>query len=1049
MANNAIIIQGLIELHLKGEGAERAVASMTKILEQEKKVIEATGGIGSGAEKAGKGVESLNAQFVALGKTVAGYFAAGVIANFLKNSLLGFARTERQALALEQQIRSLGGAASDAGGLRSFIAQTSDTFGILDDDLIPAMQRAVLGFKDYAVAQEVVTLASKFAANGIGDVGTNVEKLTRFFQTGSAKSLVDFGVNVKGGEDAVLGLDEGIKALLDTAGKMPSTFNDAQKAINDWRNDLDAATDAIGKAEAGLIRLIQRGGELLGTGIDTVFSSAEDIGKTAEGARILEDLKLKAAKDRTDAESKLLAKAADEQSRRDAKKEEEKTKDAIEAEKDRLAKIADLNETSSQALIKQVASQYEEGSAERVNLELALNSRLEAAAIASAKKIGADTLAIAAFYANERGKIVASKGETKTEKGKREDLAEFDPRAGFAEVEKFAEAHQEELTRILDDGLIKRLELVRDLSPEGSRERLDAEAALQRAQLQVKADQATRAAKGQKDIQLAIAKDLSDGLIAHSQVTAKTQEESDTARYQSNLRLGQQMAGTLGSLFAKNKAFAIAMAIANTALGITEVWASKTASWYEKIAQTVIVAASGAAQIAAIRSANMGGGGGAPSATVASAPTVAATNPNTTPSSTSSVGPTQQSAPASSVTSTAPPVFVTVEAAPSLESTARVAEPKPLEVAVPEPLAVETPAPFAVDIPPPLEVETSKPIPVDSPPPLEVAVPKPLAVEAPKPITVDAPKSIAVDVPQALEVEIPKPIPVDVPPPLKVETSKPLQVESAPPIEVAIPEPLTVDAPPPLTVEPQPPLKVESQKPLVVEPPAPVKAEPIPPVKVAAQVPSKPIPVEVPKPIRVDTPKPLRVEASPPVKVETPKPVEIETHAPIKVEAPKSIKVETPKPIQVETPKHLDVEAPRGPVAPQVAAAPKAPPVAPVKAPTAPPVAAKPTPPPVVRGSPTVAPVAPRAVSPQPIVTPAPQVSVSVRPIVEPFIQAPRPITLSPLSPSLIAALSARSQSVSTTNVVNIGTAFGDRQSMTKLAREINRINANDQSALR
>ena len=51
MANNAILIQGLIELHLKGEGGEQAVASMTKILEQEKKVLAATGGSAPESER--------------------------------------------------------------------------------------------------------------------------------------------------------------------------------------------------------------------------------------------------------------------------------------------------------------------------------------------------------------------------------------------------------------------------------------------------------------------------------------------------------------------------------------------------------------------------------------------------------------------------------------------------------------------------------------------------------------------------------------------------------------------------------------------------------------------------------------------------------------------------------------------------------------------------------------------------------------------------------------------------------------------------------------
>ena len=61
----------------------------------------------------------------------------------------------------------------------------------------------------------------------------------------------------------------------------------------------------------------------------------------------------------------------------------------------------------------------------------------------------------------------------------------------------------------------------------------------------------------------------------------------------------------------------------------------------------------------------------------------------------------------------------------------------------------------------------------------------------------------------------------------------------------------------------------------------------------------------------------------------------------------------------------------------------------------------------------------------------------------------PVSLNLPPLPASIVSALSARLPAMTTTHVINIGTAFGDRQAMTKLAREINRINANDQSVLR
>ena len=308
MANNAILIQGLIELHLKGEGAEQAVASMTKIVAQAKQVNEATGGLGAGAEKAAKGVGVLESSFVSLGKTVATYFAAGMVANFLKDSFLGFARTERQALAVENQLRALGQATQGAG-FRDFIQQLSTTSGILDDDLVPAFQRALGAFKDYAAAQEVATLASKFAAAGIGEVGSNVDAIARFFQTGMARGLTQFGIDIKGGEEATLSLTEGLRLLREQAGLLPATFDDAQAAINRWRVELDTAKDSIGKGLALVVSSIEDAGTAWGEVLDQSLGFGETakqlIEKTKQGQQILDELSIQGAKKTADAKTAL------------------------------------------------------------------------------------------------------------------------------------------------------------------------------------------------------------------------------------------------------------------------------------------------------------------------------------------------------------------------------------------------------------------------------------------------------------------------------------------------------------------------------------------------------------------------------------------------------------------------------------------------------------------------------------------------------------------------------------------------------------------------
>jgi hypothetical protein len=171
-----------------------------------------------------------------------------------------------------------------------------------------------------------------------------------------------------------------------------------------------------------------------------------------------------------------------------------------------------------------------------------------------------------------------------------------------------------------------------DLAPEGSEEKVQAQLALEKARLAVSTDQKIRAAEHETEIirVLRVAEALSIANL--TKANDKLDEETARARIVRTLQSSQQIIGALGSIFQKNKAFAIATAIVNTALGITAVWKDDSLpTWYAKLAATLVVAASGAAQISAIRGAQPGGGGGSfggSSGGVASQPTSPAQNPN-------------------------------------------------------------------------------------------------------------------------------------------------------------------------------------------------------------------------------------------------------------------------------------------------------------------------------------------------------------------------------------------------------------------------------------
>ena len=102
---------------------------------------------------------------------------------------------------------------------------------------------------------------------------------------------------------------------------------------------------------------------------------------------------------------------------------------------------------------------------------------------------------------------------------------------------------------------------------------------------------------------------LAQGVInqrTYGQMVRKVEEDNR----QNITSTASLVASTLTTVFGKSKAAAIASAIINTAVGITNALAKLPPpySW----AQAALIAASGAAQIASIKSSNPGGGGSAP-----------------------------------------------------------------------------------------------------------------------------------------------------------------------------------------------------------------------------------------------------------------------------------------------------------------------------------------------------------------------------------------------------------------------------------------------------
>lgn len=194
-----------------------------------------------------KSADDLGYSFSTLKTAFLGVAGATAVVELLRSSYVDFARTERQFNAIAGQLRAMG----DESGLmarqvRDFINAVSEQTGILDDDLIPAYNRLLLGTKDVKAAQELLQIASRFAANGFGTVEANAERLTVAIQRGTVRSLAEFGVVT----DDLVGKQDALSIALDRVREKANTLNpslnDAQDRLNRLARAWDTVKDSIG-----------------------------------------------------------------------------------------------------------------------------------------------------------------------------------------------------------------------------------------------------------------------------------------------------------------------------------------------------------------------------------------------------------------------------------------------------------------------------------------------------------------------------------------------------------------------------------------------------------------------------------------------------------------------------------------------------------------------------------------------------------------------------------------------------------------------------------
>lgn len=592
-------IQFLIELLAKNKGALEAAAALGKV--------------GAQAKQTKTEMAGLTKQSGALGDQLSRFFAAGAVLAFARSALTEFAKVERGFGAIGIQMRQLGIDADKAlPRVEAGLQAISDAGDGLLTETVPAFQRFLGLTKDADAAMSLVTLASRMAESGMGDLSQAVLTLTQLVSGQAARGLKQFGINISGAEDGSVDAAEALKllnasfteetaAIQDTQdeldkleaswSKMKQVAGPAVKFIIDLFLDLVKNVSAVGAAIFTVFDRTAYGGGLqkfllkLGENVDATWAG---LGMSAEPGKA----GLQSGEEYQKGFLTALIKA---QEAIDAKNKAKREKEAEDARK-AAAERAEIEADADEKLLQQKAAMAAKGTEVALQADLRLLETQRLRAIEAAQKAGADTEAIHETFMLARAQKIADFGA-------------------------FQESQDADLREREMDAAVRRTEIddeILENAMERYRQEMEAEREL--LQLQLESDELTL--ESRKDLEKKLARlDLQRKLSTVTSEKAKAAIIAAAGLQEGQLattladqkkalnRQAVMQAVAIGeAVFGESKALAIAQAVINTWNAANAALASPPGPPWT-IPLTALVVATGLANVAKIMATEKESGG--------------------------------------------------------------------------------------------------------------------------------------------------------------------------------------------------------------------------------------------------------------------------------------------------------------------------------------------------------------------------------------------------------------------------------------------------------
>lgn len=578
---NELNLKLIVESILKDKGL---IDSKAKIEDLEKQVARLRGqteGFSLSMEGIGKIALKLAGAFGIA-------FGAGEIASFLKEETLQARAMERQFAAIGGTVEAMGGDASkQVPRVRAFLAALQESTGVADEEAAPAFRKLLGLTQSIGAAMSATKTATVLARFAGTDFATAADLLANVLAGKAGPALKEMGINAKTlgieGEDT----EQALKLLFDRLDKFEESAGGKVDAIDKMRGAWKQLGQTVGEA---LAPLVEGFAKHEATGLELVkalaLAVAGDVEAGAEKARDkLLDLVLEEHGIYVDADTgrkKLLDAAAE----RDAKARAKRLEEERKAQSAALKQEADQLEKALTDELRARRDAAEQGSDERLDLEMQLIDREATVAVAAEGMTG--DAAVKIYEAAETRKLALAKDYAQ----KRIDaLAD----QWTKDREQFI-ADARELQNMIDSIESRTAQII--ASTRGSGKTFAQQQAEDRARLKLKHDQEMTAARRLGADLSALRKAQNDEDVAFEQKQAEDRSNLQKQMTTDSLN-------TLASRFAFFKPFAIANAIINTYTAAAEALAAPPGPPWSLIYVAAAIA-SGLSQVQQIRNTEPG-----------------------------------------------------------------------------------------------------------------------------------------------------------------------------------------------------------------------------------------------------------------------------------------------------------------------------------------------------------------------------------------------------------------------------------------------------------